>query len=135
MTVLEKARELAEAIKNDPILQNYAAARAAYEACPVLQTKMTEYNAQRSILSQEFSKEVDEQSPELLQLVRNRMDQLAREIAAMEEYKNFSACQLQVTDLMKKVNDEIQRVVFGLEPTEACTHDCSSCHANCSSRS
>ena len=134
MTVLEKARELAEAIKNDPILQNYAAARAAYQACPALQTKMTEYNAQRTILSQEFSKEVEEQSPELLEMVRNRMNQLAQEISAMEEYRNVSACQLQVTNLMKKVNDEIQLVVFGIEPQEECTHDCSTCHANCGSR-
>ena len=134
MTVIEKARELAETIKNDPIMQNYAAARAAYEACPVLQTKMTEYNAQRTILTQEFAKEIEEQSPELLEMVRNRMNQLAQEISAMEEYRNFSACQLQVTNLMKKVNDEIQLVVFGIEPQEECTHDCSTCHANCSSK-
>jgi hypothetical protein len=49
----------------------------------------------------------------------------------MEEYKNFSACQLQVSDLMKRVNEEIQRIVFGVEPSEECAHDCSSCHANC----
>ncbi len=132
MTVIEKARELAEVIRDDELMRNYTEARAAYENSQELQTKMTEYNAQRAILGQEFSKEVDEQNPELLRLVRERMDALAREISAMEEYKIFSACQLQVSDLMKKVNDEIQRIVFGIEPQEACAHDCSSCHANCS---
>ena len=107
MTTLEKATELAYAIKADPILVEYQAARAAYDASVDLQTKMTEYNAQRAILGQEFSKEVEEQSPELLDMVRNRMDELAREIAAMEEYKNFSAAQLKVTDLMNEINAEI----------------------------
>lgn len=131
MTPLEKATELALAIKNDPLLVEYQAARAAYEACGELRTKMTEYNAQRSILGQEFSKEVEEQSPELLDMVRHRMDELAAEIAAMPEYKDFSAAQLKVTDLMNAINAEIQRVVFGVEPNTECTHDCSSCHANC----
>lgn len=135
MTVLEKTKELAEAIKNDPVMLEYVAARQAYENNPILRTKMTEYNAQRSILGQEFSKEVSEQSPALLELVRGRMDALAKEIAAMDDYKNFSAAQLRVTDMMNAVNAEIQRIVFGVEPAnEACTHDCSTCHANCASK-
>ena len=109
MTTLEKATELANAIKNDPLLIEYQAARAAYEASPELKTKMTEYNAQRAILGQEFSKEVEEQSPELLDMVRHRMDELASEIAAMPEYRDFSAAQLKVTDLMNAINAEIQR--------------------------
>lgn len=131
MTTLEKATELANAIKNDPLLIEYQAARAAYEASPELKTKMTEYNAQRAILGQEFSKEVEEQSPELLDMVRHRMDELASEIAAMPEYRDFSAAQLKVTDLMNAINAEIQRVVFGIDPSAECAHDCSSCHANC----
>ncbi len=136
MSVMEKAKELAEAIKADEIMQEYNAARAAYEGSVELQTKMTEYNAQRSIMGQEFSRDVEAQSPELLRMVRERMDVLAREIAALEEYKNFSAAQLRVTDMMNKVNGEIQRIVFGIEPSmdENCTHDCSTCHANCSSK-
>ncbi len=135
MSVIEKARELAEEIKADPIMQEYVAARAAYENSVELQTKMTEYNAQRAVLSQEFSLEVEEQRPELLRMVKERMDVLAHEISELEEYKNFSAAQLRVTDLMNNVNAEIQRIVFGIEPTPAdCTHDCSTCHANCSSK-
>ncbi len=133
MSVIEKARELAEEIKADAIMKEYNEARAAYEASADLQTKMTEYNAQRSIMGQEFSRDVEAQSPDLLRMVRERMDALAREIAEMEEYKNFSAAQLRVTDMMNNVNAEIQRIVFGIEPTPAgCTHDCSTCHANCS---
>lgn len=132
MTTIKKATELANAIKSDPILIDYQAARAAYEASVELQTKMTEYNAQRAILGQEFSKEVESQSPELLDMVRHRMDELASEIAAMQEYKDFSAAQLKVTDLMNAINAEIQRIVFGIDPAANCTHDCSTCHANCS---
>ena len=133
MTALEKARELAEAILQEEIVKNYIAARDAYENSMELQTKMTEYQAQRLIMGQEFSKDVSEQSPELLSMVRDRMEALAREISAMEEYRNLSATQLQVSDFMKKINDEIQRIVFGVEPQEeSCTHDCSTCHSSCS---
>ncbi len=135
MSVIEKARELAEEIKADAIMQEYVAARAAYEGSVELQTKMTEYNAQRSVLSQEFGRDVEEQHPDLLRMVKERMDTLAHEISEMEEYRNFSAAQLRVTDLMSKVNGEIQRIVFGVEPSPAdCTHDCSTCQANCSSK-
>ncbi len=135
MSVIEKAKELAEAIKSDEIMKEYNAARTAYEESTALQTKMTEYNAQRSIMRQQFSREVEDQSPELLRMVKERMDTLAREIAEMDEYKNFSAAQLRVTDLMNKVNAEIQRIVFGVEPSPAdCTHDCSTCQANCASK-
>ena len=78
MTVIEKARELAEAICKDPLLESYRAATAAYEACPELQTKMTEYNAQRTILGQELSREVDEHNPQLVSMVRDRMNQLSQ---------------------------------------------------------
>ena len=132
MTALEKARELAEAILQEEIVKTYIAAREAYENSRELQTKMTEYNTQRLIMGQEFSKDVSEQSPELLSMVRDRMEALAREISAMEEYRNLSATQLQVSDFMKKINDEIQRIVFGVEPQEECTHDCSTCHSSCS---
>ncbi len=136
MAVMDKARELAEEIKSDEIMKEYVAARTAYEGSVVLQTKMTEYNAQRSIMSQEFSREVEEQSPELLRMVKERMETLAHEISELEEYKNFSAAQLRVTDMMNRVNAEIQRIVFGVEPdlAENCTHDCSTCQANCSSK-
>ena len=105
MTTLEKATELANAIKNDPLLIEYQAARAAYEASPELKTKMTEYNAQRAILGQEFSKEVEEQSPELLDMVRHRMDELASEIAAMPELtaRTYSAPVRSATCFSRKV--------------------------------
>ncbi len=131
MTVLEKTQELAEAIKASPEMVEYMAARAAYESNMELATKMTEYNAQRAILGQEFSRDVEAQSPALLSMVRERMDALAREIAAMDDYKNFSAAQLRVTELMNQVNSEIQRIVFGIVPDAQCTHDCSTCKSNC----
>jgi len=134
MDVMEKARELADAIVQDPIMKNYIAARAAYENNPTLTAKMTEYNAQRAILGQEFSREVEEQSPELLKMVRDRMDALAHEITEMPEYRDFSECQVRVTDLMNRVNAEIQRIVFGVEPGAACTHDCATCHADCAGK-
>ncbi len=131
MSVLEKTQELADAIRNDPALKEYMAAREAYENNNDLATKMTEYNAQRTVLGHEFNKDVKDQDPALLEMVRRRMDELAREISAMDDYKNFSAAQLKVTDLMNKVNSEIQRIVFGIVPDSECTHDCSTCHANC----
>ena len=131
MTVTELARRLGEAIAADPILEKYKAAKAAYEANGELRDALYEYEAQRSILSDEYQKSDGERNEGLVKLARERMDQLAKQIVAAEEYRDFTAAEQDVNRLMQEVNSEIGSIVFG---TSACTHDCSTCHAACASK-
>ncbi len=131
MTVTELARQLGEAIAADPILEKYKAAKAAYEANGELRDALYEYETQRSILSDEYQKSDGERNEGLVKLARERMDQLAKQIVAAEEYRDYTAAEQDVNRLMQEVNSEIGSIVFG---TSACTHDCSTCHAACASK-
>ena len=71
------------------------------------------------------------QSPELISLIRERIDMLGKQIAADPDYRAFADAQQEVTKLMQEINSEISFQVFGERP---CTHDCSSCHADCASK-
>lgn len=131
MTVMELAAALGTRIAEDEILVGYREAKAAYESNAVLREAMFEYNTQRSILGTEFKKPVEEQNPELIAMVRDRIDVLAKKIVAEQDYKAFSEAQQRVNALIQQVNSEISFRVFGERP---CTHDCSSCHADCGHR-
>ncbi len=126
MKAIELAKELGEAIKNDEVLLSYDKAKADYESNRELQDKLAMYNAQRAALAEEFSKEIEEQSSELIQKIKQTMDTIGAEIVAHEEYKAFAAAQKAVNDFMTEINQEISRHAFGIEPSN-CTHDCSTC--------
>ena len=131
MTVTELARQLGEAIAADPILEKYKTAKAAYEANGELRDALYEYETQRSILSDEYQKPDGERNEGLVKLARERMDQLAKQIVAAEEYRDYTAAEQDVNRLMQEVNTTIGTIVFGASP---CTHDCSTCHAACASK-
>ncbi len=131
MTVLEHAAEFGKAIFASETLVRYREAKAAYERNPELRQAMFDYNTQRSILGNEFKKDIEAQSPELISLIRERIDTLGKQIAADPDYRAFADAQQEVNRLMQEINSEISFQVFGERP---CTHDCSSCHSDCASR-
>ena len=131
MTVLEYAKQLGEAIAKDEILQNFNEAKKAYEENLELQHFVFEYNTQRTILGNEFKKELSEQNEELIKLVKEKTDELFTAITEHEVYKDFIKAQEAVNKLMTDVNSEINFYVFGERP---CTHDCSTCSSSCSSK-
>lgn len=131
MTVLDLARQLGDAIAADETILRYKAAKAAYEANAALRDALHEYETQRAILGEEYGKADGERNEGLIALARERMEQLAREIAADEEYRDYTAAGQEVNRLMQEVNSTISAIVFGETP---CTHDCSTCHAACASK-
>ena len=131
MTVSELATKLGEAIAADPIIEEYKAAKAAYEADATLRDALYEYETQRSILGEEYQKPDGERNEGLVALARERMEELAKQIVASEEYRDYTSAEQEVNRLMQEVNSEISRIVFGEAP---CTHDCSTCHAACASK-
>ena len=131
MTVSELATKLGEAIAADPIIEKYKAAKAAYEADATLRDALYEYETQRSILGEEYQKPDGERNEGLVALARERMEELAKQIVASEEYRDYTAAEQEVNRLMQTVNNEISAAVFG---ESACTHDCSTCHAACQSK-
>lgn len=131
MTVLEYAKQLGEAIANDEVVKKFNEAKKAYEENLELQHFVFEYNTQRTILGNEFKKELAEQNEELINLVKAKTDELFTAITEHEIYKDFIKAQESVNKLMNDVNSEINFYVFGERP---CTHDCSSCSSACASK-
>ena len=126
MNVMALTHMLAQSIKETPQLQTYFASKAAYEADAELQEQLFEYETQRKILGQEFARPVEEQHPELISAIRDRIAALAAVIVENRVYKDHEEAKRAVNDLMAQVNAEISRDVFGITPS-SCTHDCASC--------
>lgn len=132
MTVSECAKLLGEAIAQDEAVLAFEAAKKAYEGNEELQKAIREYGAQRMILGQEFTKDTAMQDADLIAKLQQRIDELYTFIMESEEYKALNAAQERVNILMQSVNSDINFYAFGERP---CTHDCSTCGANCSSKS
>ena len=131
MTVAECAKLLGEAIKNDEAALGFNAAKEAYEANEEIQNAIREYSAQRMLLGQEQMKDTAMQDAELMQKLQVRIDELYTFVMESPLYKNLMEAQDKLNNLMQAVNSDIQFYAFGERP---CTHDCSSCGADCASR-
>jgi len=131
MTVSECAKLLGEAIAKDEAVVAFEAAKKAYEEHEELQKALREYGAQRMILGQEFTKDTAMQDGELIEKLQTRINELYTFIMESEEYKAVNAAQERVNILMQTVNSDINFYAFGERP---CTHDCSTCSSNCSSK-
>ena len=127
-TIKNLAAALGAGIAASDVLVAYREAKANYESNAELREAMFEYNTQRTILGNEFKKDVAEQSPELIRMIRERIDTLGTKIAGDPDYRAYADAQQAVGKLMQEVNGEISFHVFGERP---CTHDCSSCSSSC----
>ena len=130
--VIELAHALGEEIAKSEQIRNLEAAKDAYEKDAALQAKMSEYEAERRLLGQEFSKETKDADQKAIADLRARIEELTKEICASEVYIAFANAQNAMNELMNSVNAEIKYCITGERPSE-CTHDCSTC-GGCGSR-
>ena len=133
MDVKELAREFSENLAKTEAVAAFIAAKEAFEGNQKLQAKMIEYNAQRTAIGAELSKDVAEQDKLLLERIRCRMNELYDEVAGDPAYIAFADAQNAFNEVMETVNAEISFAIFGVrpEPKSACSHDCSTCGSAC----
>ena len=124
--IIELAHALGEQIARSEQIKNLEAAKEAYERDAELQAKMSEYEAERILLGQEFSKDPAEADEKAIADLRARIEELTSAITKNPNYIVFSEAQRAMNALMADVNAEIKFCITGERPTE-CTHDCSSC--------
>lgn len=123
--IIELAHKLGEKIAESDEIRALEAAKSVYEADSDLQAKLNEYEAERRVLADEFSKGEDADSDAISRL-RTRLEELGAVIVANAHYADFSAAQKALNDLMAEVNAEIKFCITGERPS-SCTHDCSTC--------
>ena len=131
--IIELAHTLGLAIAESDEIQALELAKEKYEADVELQAKLAEYETDRKLLAEEFIKEEGEQKEVAVQKLRDHMETLAAQIVVNEKYVAFTEAQSALNALMAEVNAEIKFCITGERP-QKCTHDCSSCHADCSSK-
>jgi cell fate (sporulation/competence/biofilm development) regulator YlbF (YheA/YmcA/DUF963 family) len=124
--IIELAHSLGEEIAKSDEIKTLQSAKNAYDSDAALQAKMSEYETERQLLGQEFSKNTDDIDQKVVADLRARIEELTREICANEVYVAFANAQKAMNDLMASVNDEIKFCITGERPS-ACTHDCSTC--------
>ena len=124
--IIELAHKLGEEIAKSEEIVNLEATKGDFQSDKELQDKMSEYEAQRMLLGQEFSKNTDEADQKAIADIRARIEELSKEISANEKYQKFAAAQQAMNALMAEVNAEIKFCITGESPAE-CTHDCSTC--------
>lgn len=124
--IIELAHLLGDEIAKSDEIKNLEATKAAFQSDEELQNKMNEYEAERMLLGQEFSKSSDEIDQRAIADLRARIEELSSEISKNPLYIAFSEAQKAMNALMAEVNAEIKFCITGERPVE-CTHDCSTC--------
>ena len=124
--IIELAHNLGEEIAKSDEIKNLNRTKDAFDSDEALQAKMSEYEAERLLLGQEFSKNSDEVDEKAVANLKARIEELTREISASPLYIEFANAQKAMNNLMDSVNAEIKFCITGERPQE-CTHDCSTC--------
>jgi cell fate (sporulation/competence/biofilm development) regulator YlbF (YheA/YmcA/DUF963 family) len=124
--ILELAHALGEEIANSPEIKNLEETKRIFNEDEELQSKMHEYEADRLLLGQEFSKNTDEADARAIADLKARIQELTSEISKNVKYIAFAEAQQAVNKVMAEVNAEIKYCISGERPAE-CTHDCSTC--------
>ena len=125
--IIELAHMLGEEIAKSKEIENLEVTKGIFQSDADLQSKMSEYETERRLLGEEFSKDSDKIDQEVVTKLRARIEALSKEIVENPKYQAFSKAQEAMNALMAEVNAEIKFCITGERPSE-CTHDCSTCH-------
>ncbi len=125
--IREATEALARLIRADKRYQEYEAAAKQYEGDAEVIRMITEYNVHQTALSAEFGKEDRDEA--VIRSIQNRIDELYEQITHNDSYQNFVRAKEESDAFVKMVNAELEFFITG---HRSCSHDCSSCHADCS---
>lgn len=122
--IIELAHMLGLEIAKSEEMKNLEVAKDAFDSNQELQNKISEYETDRVLLTQEYSKQ--DADEKLIADLHARIDELANDISTNGLYIMFTKAQAEVNALMNEVNEEIKFCITGERPSQ-CTHDCSTC--------
>ena len=123
--IIELAHQLGTEIAKSDEIKTLNETKNAFDSDASLQALMSEYEADRMLLGQEFSKNNAEIDEKAIADLRARIEELTREISKNPIYIAFAEAQQTMNKLMADVNAEIKFCITG--ERDNCTHDCSTC--------
>ena len=91
--IIELAHALGEEIAKSDEIKNLEASKDAYEKDAELQAKLSEYETERKLLGEEFSKNSDDVDENAVANLRARIEELTKIIFSLEDQmrRDFSA--------------------------------------------
>ena len=123
--IIELAHQLGVEIAKSEEIKTLNETKNAFDSDAELQALMSEYEADRVLLGQEFSKDNGEIDEKAIADLRARIQELTAEISKNPVYIAFATAQQNMNKLMADVNAEIKFCITG--ERDNCTHDCSTC--------
>lgn len=123
--IIELAHQLGVEIANSDEIKTLNETKNVFDSDAELQALMSEYEADRVLLGQEFSKNNSEIDEKAIADLRARIEELTKEISKNPIYIAFANAQQDMNKLMADVNAEIKFCITG--ERDNCTHDCSTC--------
>lgn len=123
--IIELAHQLGIEIAASEEIKTLNETKNAFDSDAELQALMSEYEADRVLLGQEFSKNNNEIDEKAIADLRARIEELTKEISKNPIYIAFANAQQNMNKLMADVNAEIKFCITG--ERDNCTHDCSTC--------
>ena len=126
--MLELIAQLGELVKADARCAAIEHTIEDYEHSEELNALIGEYNAQQNLLADAYAKG-DELTDEVRTAIQNRIDALYEQIVNHPVYVAYVEAKNAFDALTTEIFGELQFVITGQRP---CSHNCSSCHADCS---
>ena len=126
--MLELIAQLGALVKTDARCAAIEHTIEDYEHSEELNALIGEYNAQQNLLADAYAKG-DELTDEVRTAIQNRIDALYEQIVNHPVYVAYVEAKNAFDALTTEIFGELQFVITGQRP---CSHNCSSCHADCS---
>lgn len=126
--MLELIAQLGALVKTDARCAAIEHTIEDYEHSEELNALIGEYNAQQNLLADAYAKG-DELTDEVRTAIQNRIDTLYEQIVNHPVYVAYVEAKNAFDALTTEIFGELQFVITGQRP---CSHNCSSCHADCS---
>jgi len=125
MDLIEKAKELGDALMNDEKVKRLQIAMAENDNDFELQKHIGEFNLKRIALNEEAEKnDKNNEKIKILEQELKAIYQLVMENKSMAEYNKAKT---EVDEILSHINSIIQVSISGEAPEEGCSGGCESC--------
>ena len=131
MDIIELTREVGKKLQKEDIYLKFQLAKQAADEDTELQKMINEFGLKREEISEETSKNENEQDSERIQKLNREMRKVYAKIMTNERMINYNDTKDEFDILMKRITTIIQESSEGEDPETAdyipCTGNCSAC--------
>jgi cell fate (sporulation/competence/biofilm development) regulator YlbF (YheA/YmcA/DUF963 family) len=127
MEVIEKARELGDAIMEDARCKRLQAAKTANDTDSELQELIGEFNLKKLQLNNEFNKDPEQQSKDKLTQIENELKDVYGKVMSNKSMAEYTEAKNDMDELVGHINSIIQMSISGEVNEGGCTGSCASC--------